>query len=212
MLVQHMLNCKAEYSILLNFCDRLKNERLGLRLSQLEFAQKAGVSKTTQFNYEKGDRHPDVAYLSTIAAIGVDVNYLITGSRLLNDGLSSDEEKLLLNYRHATDEQKRSIYQISEAFMMTGTKSKPSHWHRISTHQPLVYFGGFTPADLAYLEALAEREGLKVSVAGRVTRLTDWAVLSDTASQSDRSAATEQGVPILTRDEFCDLARSSDDE
>lgn len=61
--------------------DRLKLERQRLALGQAEFGAKAGVSKTSQFNYESGERSPDAAYLNAADSIGVDVLYVVTGQR-----------------------------------------------------------------------------------------------------------------------------------
>ena len=44
--------------------ERLKEERERIGLSQTEFAAKAGASKNSQYNYEKGERSPDAAYLA----------------------------------------------------------------------------------------------------------------------------------------------------
>lgn len=63
------------------FFDRLREERERLGLSQADFGAIGGVKKLAQINYEKGDRHPDSAYLSAIAAAGSDVLYILTGQR-----------------------------------------------------------------------------------------------------------------------------------
>jgi transcriptional regulator with XRE-family HTH domain len=58
---------------------RLCAERQRLRLTQVELAETAHVSKTSQINYESGRRSPDAGYLAAVAAIGVDVLYVVTG-------------------------------------------------------------------------------------------------------------------------------------
>lgn len=98
----------------MNIGNRIKEERVRLGLNQFEFGKLAGVSKTTQFNYEKGDRQPDAAYLAAVAAVGVDVMYLITGTRRVDPDLSPDEVALLSNYRNLGPEQRASINQVSE--------------------------------------------------------------------------------------------------
>jgi transcriptional regulator with XRE-family HTH domain len=67
---------------------RLKEERLRLRLTQVDMAHAGGVSKTSQINYESGDRAPDTDYLRAVAAKGVDVLYVVLGqvSRLMDEG------------------------------------------------------------------------------------------------------------------------------
>jgi len=66
-----------------DFSERLKAERSRLQLSQAAMAEAGGVSLNSQSNYENGHRSPDAAYLSRVAAIGVDVAYLLTGVRAL---------------------------------------------------------------------------------------------------------------------------------
>lgn len=61
--------------------ERLREERVRLALSQELMGESAGVRKQAQLNYEKGERHPDAAYLERLAAIGVDVLYVLTGRR-----------------------------------------------------------------------------------------------------------------------------------
>lgn len=61
--------------------ERLKEERLRLGLSQEEFANRAGVSKRAQANYEKGERSPQADYLVALDSAGVDTHYVLTGRR-----------------------------------------------------------------------------------------------------------------------------------
>lgn len=64
-----------------DFFDRLKEERKRLGMNQTEFGSVAGVKKDAQLNYESGARAPDTNYLAAIATVGVDVAYLLTGTR-----------------------------------------------------------------------------------------------------------------------------------
>ena len=63
------------------FSDRLKEERIRMDMNQEEFGEACGVKKLAQFNYEKGSRKPDSEYLQRASEMGVDVSYLITGTR-----------------------------------------------------------------------------------------------------------------------------------
>lgn len=79
-------------------------------LSQEKFGALGGVKKLAQINYEKGERHPDSAYLAAIAAAGVDVLYVLTGER---DGpapvtLTAEEETMLAYFREASKEVRRA--------------------------------------------------------------------------------------------------------
>ena len=62
--------------------ERLKAERERVNLTQGELARTAGVSKTTQANYEAGMRSPDAEYLLAVAGGGIDIQFVVTGQRL----------------------------------------------------------------------------------------------------------------------------------
>lgn len=61
--------------------NRLKSERQRLGIPPTDFATACGVSRTSQFNYEAGERPPDADYLERAAQAGMDVHYVITGMR-----------------------------------------------------------------------------------------------------------------------------------
>ncbi len=61
--------------------ERLREERKRLGLSQDALCQIGGVQRRAQVNYEADERQPDAAYLAAVAAAGVDVLYVLTGSR-----------------------------------------------------------------------------------------------------------------------------------
>lgn len=65
----------------MNFGTRLTEERKRIGLNQKDFAEIGGVTKTSQVNYESGERSPNVDYLQAIASTGVDVQYILTGIR-----------------------------------------------------------------------------------------------------------------------------------
>lgn len=63
---------------------RLKEARTQLKMTQKEFSTIAGVTDAAQVNYEKGNRKPDTQYLSNIAKLGCDIQYIITGVKANN--------------------------------------------------------------------------------------------------------------------------------
>lgn len=81
---------------------RLQEERNRLGMNQTEFAQLGGVGKTTQINYEKGERFPDAAFLAAVSSAGVDVLYVVTGRRASATELSPDENMLLTRLRQGS--------------------------------------------------------------------------------------------------------------
>ena len=72
---------------------RLKDERERLGLNQEAFAGVGGVKRVAQYLYERGSRSPDSRYLHAVCQIGVDVGYVITGTR--SSVLQSSVDSLL---------------------------------------------------------------------------------------------------------------------
>jgi transcriptional regulator with XRE-family HTH domain len=50
-------------------------------MSQTQFAGLGEASKRAQINYEQGDSTPDASYLAAVSAVGVDIQYVVTGIR-----------------------------------------------------------------------------------------------------------------------------------
>lgn len=88
----------------LTIAARLLEERTRLKFNQRDFAALGGVGKNTQIAYEKGDSHPDAAFLAAIAAQGADVLYIVTGKRDADAAasLSEDESRLLSRFRQGS--------------------------------------------------------------------------------------------------------------
>jgi transcriptional regulator with XRE-family HTH domain len=63
------------------FGSRLRLERLRRNLTQEQFAQLGGVSRVSQHLYEQGVRAPDVNYLISLSAHGVDAAGLLDPNR-----------------------------------------------------------------------------------------------------------------------------------
>lgn len=97
--------------------DRLRLERLRLGLNQSDFAALAGVTKTTQFNYEKGERSPDANYLAALKLHGVDIHFIVTGDALPlpETALSTVEAEVVSYFRGMSDYNKESIRRMAFA-------------------------------------------------------------------------------------------------
>lgn len=104
-----------------NFCERIKEERKRLKLSQVDFAELGGVTQNSQSSYELGKRTPDADYLMALAGHGVDVCYVLTGQR---EGepqgaapeLPQSEQKLLMQYRDAPPMVRRIVQAALDAW------------------------------------------------------------------------------------------------
>jgi len=93
--------------------ERLKEERERLGLTQTACGEAGGVKKLAQIQYEKGASFPTARYLAEAAAAGVDVLYVITGSR---GGvvLTPEETALVDNFRHSPPEARKAIKTTSD--------------------------------------------------------------------------------------------------
>ncbi|MBL8471371.1 MAG: helix-turn-helix transcriptional regulator [Rhodocyclaceae bacterium] len=85
--------------------ERLREERVRLGLTQAQIAARVAMTPKAQVDYEMGRRYPDAAYLSVLAEMGFDVNYVVTGGRASRT-LSAQESDLLAAY-HAAPEPLR---------------------------------------------------------------------------------------------------------
>jgi len=96
--------------------DRLREERLRLELKQEQVASAAalagvkGATRQSQSLYEKSERSPDAAYLGVAAKLGIDVRYVITGSRDYDPPapLTAEEQTLLSYWRQASSDTRKA--------------------------------------------------------------------------------------------------------
>lgn len=75
--------------------------RKEFKISQVELAEKIGVSQQTISKYEQGLREPDIATLLKLSNIfNVSIDFLLENSKrkFSNNLLITDEEKELLSY------------------------------------------------------------------------------------------------------------------
>ncbi|CAN5370118.1 hypothetical protein BH10PSE14_BH10PSE14_04570 [soil metagenome] len=93
------------------FGARLRTERDRLGLNQSEMALKGSVTKNSQWAYEAGRRACDTDYLAALADAGIDVGFLLTGARAI-DQLESAEVELLDGFRHLARDQQQAVIQL----------------------------------------------------------------------------------------------------
>lgn len=106
--------------------DRLKEERSRLGLSQTDLGAAGGVGKTTQINYEKGTGSPDAKYLSALAALGIDILYVVTGvsTPQVLEGFTPAEDKLVNQFRALPEPDQAAVQRIVGAMWEISTKVK----------------------------------------------------------------------------------------
>jgi transcriptional regulator with XRE-family HTH domain len=98
--------------------DRLREERERLGLNQQDFGALGGVARNAQSRYEKGERAPDTDYLEALRQSGVDIVYVLIGTRLGASGseLPPDEAELIEAFRECTEEGRKHLVAAGQAF------------------------------------------------------------------------------------------------
>ncbi|MGG4659331.1 XRE family transcriptional regulator [Pseudomonas vlassakiae] len=101
--------------------ERLREERERTGQNQTDFGKAAGVSRGTQKAYELETSSPDIRYLCAIQEIGVDVHYVLTGSRISADlgGLSEREVALLGFFRELPEGEQANLVRTASALAAT---------------------------------------------------------------------------------------------
>lgn len=97
--------------------DRLREERDRLGLNQTDFGAKGGVSRGTQKAYELGANSPDLRYLAALEGAGVDIQYVLSGSRALlsEQVLDETETTVIENFRALSESDKASVLRLTNA-------------------------------------------------------------------------------------------------
>lgn len=60
---------------------RLREERQRVGFTQQELADRSGIDRNSQINYEHGHRSPPADYLAAVDRLGLDACYIVTGRR-----------------------------------------------------------------------------------------------------------------------------------
>jgi transcriptional regulator with XRE-family HTH domain len=118
----------------MDICNRLREERERLKLSQVALGEIGGIKKLAQINYESGKRTPDAQYLQAISRIGVDVLYVVTGERSTAGVLTSDERQMLDLFRAAPLAVKAAAMGALEA----GARPMPARSPKYTVQQTIL--------------------------------------------------------------------------
>lgn len=128
------------------FGSRLRKERVRLGLNQTDFAEIGGIQKDGQVKYEADKREPGAAYMTAIAAAGVDILYVLTG--VITVSANDDEVALLSGYRELSERDKTSVLGMIDNL-------RP---RRHALHLNL------SDEDIAFFSKRAKEEGVHVDV------------------------------------------------
>jgi len=86
---------QVQFSFILRFFmsigSRLREERERIGLNQAQLGAVAGVQKQSQLKYENEFTFPNANYLVAVSKIGIDVSYVLFGTRA-NNALTAEEE------------------------------------------------------------------------------------------------------------------------
>jgi transcriptional regulator with XRE-family HTH domain len=91
---------------------RLRAERERLGMSQDEMGTQAGKNKNTQMRYETGVNSPTAVYLHDLAALGVDIGYVLTG---FPTELHDEDAEMLARFRVASPELRFALRMMLTA-------------------------------------------------------------------------------------------------
>lgn len=82
---------------------RLRDQRERLEYNQSDLAEIGGTTRKSQFLYETDARRPDADYLAAIAAVGLNVLFILTGSEEGAEPIqfTAEERELLKHFRNA---------------------------------------------------------------------------------------------------------------
>jgi transcriptional regulator with XRE-family HTH domain len=108
--------------------ERLKAERERLGFGLEAFAEWGGVKRNAQAHYEKDERRPDADYLSKITATGVDLQFILTGSRGRTAKLSDTESEVLDAFGRAN-----SAGQLAALVVLKALANQPQNFARVDT-------------------------------------------------------------------------------
>ncbi|WP_219214128.1 helix-turn-helix domain-containing protein [Variovorax boronicumulans] len=89
---------------------RLRDERERLGYNQSDLAELGGSTRKSQFNYETDARRPDADYLAAIAAVGLNVLFILTGSEEGAEPIqfTAEERDLFEHFRKAPSAVRRA--------------------------------------------------------------------------------------------------------
>ncbi|WP_218240460.1 helix-turn-helix domain-containing protein [Comamonas fluminis] len=92
--------------------ERLREERLRLGISQVDFAAACDASRNALLQWEKGETAPNAGVLALMAGLGVDVLYVVTGTKAgESDSTLAPQERDLLHIFRSTSDQGRAFFR-----------------------------------------------------------------------------------------------------
>jgi transcriptional regulator with XRE-family HTH domain len=103
---------------------RLKEERKRLGLSQEQAAKALSVSTRTIYTYENAKAAPPISVLLTLAQLGADIMYIITGEHE-SGRLPDTEQQLITSFRSAPAPVQAGIMAMLQVSLPSNEEAKP---------------------------------------------------------------------------------------
>ncbi len=188
----------------LHIGQRLKEERERIKLNQDDMASIGGVGRKSQFNYESGERCADASYLSAIAKVGADVQYIVTGLRTNHEEGDNTEKQL-----HNPKEIAKKSLEPAGFSVVESPKSVVLNWSRFSFPSFLVSHKEFNLR--VFLEIYPKKRlGLKISpdntpdfvfISESETQNAGEIVLKHFEKYGKRLVSSDENPTTFTRDE-----------
>lgn len=102
--------------------ERLREERDRLGMSQQDLSDLAAIRREMLSRYERGAAEPGAGVLMSLAGVGVDILYVLTGGRTPKgaSALAPDESALLDDYKRADEGGKAAARTVLSALARGG--------------------------------------------------------------------------------------------
>lgn len=95
---------------------RLREERLRISMSQVDFSEACSASRNALVQWERGDATPNAGVLALMSGKGVDVLYVVTGERAGESEatLAPAERALLQAWRDSNEKGRAALEAVAE--------------------------------------------------------------------------------------------------
>ena len=168
---------------LIAFGHRLREERVRKGLNQTDMASLGGVSRNSQTAYETGASTAGAAYLLALSEAGVDVGYVVTGTRSVSN-LDAWQADIVTAFADLENREKEALHTLLAG--LTARARAPSVARSSMPPQPAL-------AEMfeAFLEVYPDLHGAELAQALARHLPTGLARLADIGPTVDRLSPPE---------------------
>lgn len=109
---------KAFFTVyLMRFGEKITKLKKLKKMSQVELAEKTGISRDAISKYERGDVSPSVEYAKRIAEVlGVSLDYLVSDSEQ-EEALDNEAVKRIKEIQGLPDTEKDKVFSVVDALI-----------------------------------------------------------------------------------------------